>query len=304
MNAARKSARADLPPAKLLNCTPEEYHKDPCAVPSLSASTAHLMVSESPLHAWTRHPKFGSVESDDELVEAEDDDTKAKDEGTLIHKLLLGKGTEIVVVEADSFRTKAAREIRDEARASGKLPVIAAKFEAISTAANRLRAKCREYGFEFGGDSEVGIEWYETGATGPVVCRSMLDHVYVNDGVIFDVKKIRSANPKKIARAFVEHGYDIQEHAYTRAVEGLNPKLTGRVEMTFLFLEIDPPYAVVPIEPDGALREVGKQRWRRAVTLWEHCLAENRWPSYVNSKLVLEAPPYVITEHLGKEWAE
>lgn len=299
MNAQLK----ELPPARILDCSVEEYRADPCAVPSLSASTAHKIVSESPLHAWTDHLRFKATNID-ELMEAEDDDTKAKLNGQLVHRLLLGKGADVAVIEADNFRTKAAREERDEAKAAGKLPILAGRFDELIAIIGVLRERCRALGYEFTGESEMAIEWYEQGAAGPVVCRSMLDHVFIDDGVIFDVKTIRSANPDRIARTFVEHGYHLQDYCYMRALERLRPKLAGRVDMTFLFMEIEAPFAIVPVVPDGAIQEIGKQHWGRALSLWERCLAKNDWPSYCTSRITIEAPQYVIAKHLGKEWAE
>src|SRR5688572_24266058 len=70
------------PRARLLDITPADYHLDPCVTPSLSSSIAHTLVTKSPLHAWTEHPRFGALRSES---------SKAQDEGSIIHKLLLGK---------------------------------------------------------------------------------------------------------------------------------------------------------------------------------------------------------------------
>lgn len=286
--------------ARILDVTVEQYHRDPCDSPSLSASMANILLSKSPLHAWTEHPRLGAKPDDDEVIE--DDDTEAFTKGKVIHTLLLGKGSQVALIDADSFRTKAAREERDEAVALGKVPMLRHKFDELAAAAAHLQDNCRALGYEFGGQSELAIEWSDAGVNGPVLCRSLLDHVYVDEGVIYDVKTIRNANPRQAARYFVEHGYDLQFTAYTRALATLKPELAGRIEFTFLFLELDPPYAVVPARPDGALREVGQERWKRALQLWERCIAANDWPAYCNSVVTLEAPPWVITQELGSEW--
>jgi hypothetical protein len=289
-----------LPQARVLDCTVDVYHRDPCATPSLSSTTAKKIVSESPMHAWASHPRYGN--EDGETTEADEEETKALENGKLVHRLLLEKGEELVVVDAKDWRTNAAKAERDEAKAAGKLPVLIGRHQELMDIVGNLRERCRTYGYEFTGESEVPIEWYDRGVNGPIVCRSLLDHVFVDDGVIWDVKTCRTANPKKLARSFVDNGYAIQEFAHTRALERLRPKLTGRVKFTFLFMEIKPPYAVVPIEPDGAIREIGKRQWTRALSLWEACLTTNRWPSYVERVHVLEAPRYVIAEHLGDDW--
>lgn len=50
------------------------------------------------------------------------------DFGHAVHALILGKGQEIVVIDADSWRTKEAREERDAAHAAGKTPLLAKTF--------------------------------------------------------------------------------------------------------------------------------------------------------------------------------
>lgn len=234
--------------ARILNVTPAEYLADPCATPSLSSSIAHTIVARSPLHAWSEHPRFGNQRSDP---------TTATAEGSLLHRFLLGKGANVAIIHADDFRTKAAREERDQAIASGQLPMLARQYHAIAAAAETLRGKLAAFGIELAGESEVAIEWSEPGEHGPVLCRGMMDHLIVERGAIYDIKKIRSAHPRTCARHAVEYGYDIQHAAYTSGFEKLRPELAGRIDMVFVFLELEPPYAVVPARLDGGLRELG-----------------------------------------------
>jgi hypothetical protein len=136
---------------------------------------------------------------------------------------------------------------------------------------------------------------------GPVLCRCRIDHLYMATGRILDLKKVRNAHPRKVARNFVDYGYDIQYAAYQRALQALRPELLGRTQFTFLFLELTAPYHVVPERPDGAFREIGKLRWLSAVTLWERCLATGHWPGYCGSgeTLTIEAPAYIVQQELG-----
>lgn len=305
MNAVVKPTKFELPPARLLKCTPAEYHKDPCETPSLSSSTAKVIVSESAEHAWSRHPRFAETQAlivtdDDEEPEAgEDEDTEAKDSGSIIHNLLLGTGADIAVVEAKDWRTKVAKAARDEARAAGQIPILAERFERLERAADALRRKLPDYGYDLSGQSEVAIEWFERGIHGPVRCRSMLDHVFINDGVIYDLKTIRSANPKHISRTFIDKGYAIQAVCYPKALAALRPQLRGRIRMEFIFMEIKPPYAITPGDAHPVMLEIGRLQWAEAVRIWEDCLAKNSWPAYVKSRTTFEPPVYQINEHLG-----
>lgn len=289
--------------ARILDCTEEEYFADPCEVPSLSQSIAGLMLSRSPLHGWSAHPRLGGAPAEegeeDDGEEDEEKSTPAMDAGKLIHRLMLGKGADVVIVHFDNFKKKLAREQRDEALAAGKMPVIAAKYDGFVKAAEILRDRCARAGYPLTGESEVAIEWTEPGLNGPVVCRCRMDHVFISEGRILDIKKVRNAQPRKVARNFVEYGYDVQAVAYSRALQALQPELTGRIDFTFLFMELYPPFSVVPAKPDGAFREIGLNRWLTAVKLWERCLATGRWPGYSDHVVMLEAPQYVVAEHLG-----
>ncbi len=286
MNAAVDLVR---PGARILNVTEEEYFADPCAVPSLSQSIANVLVTESPRHAWLRHPRLGKQP---------EEATRALDDGSVLHKLLLGKGASVQIIDADSYRTKAVQMIRDAAVDEGKIPMLVAQYNRLSEAADRLRQQCAALGFPLTGQSEVAIEWTE-GEADPVLCRGRLDHVFLDRGVIYDVKKTRSANPKYLRRNFVELGYASQYAAYTRALAKLAPEFEGRVDFVFLFMEIEPPYSVVPVRPDGAFKEIGALRWQRAVDMWRQCLCTNHWPSYCDSAITLEAPVWVINQELG-----
>src|SRR5262245_31717991 len=100
---------------RVLNCTIEQYHADPCETPSLSHSVAHELINKSPLHSWMRHPRLGGQHKKE---------TKEMDRGSLVHALLLGAGKPIVIIKADDWRTKASQQDRDYAREQGHIPVL------------------------------------------------------------------------------------------------------------------------------------------------------------------------------------
>ena len=55
--------------------------------------------------------------------------------------------------------------------AMGRVPMIAAKYDVLVAAADRLRTRLAQAGYALEGESEVAIEWYERGELGPIVCR-------------------------------------------------------------------------------------------------------------------------------------
>ena len=97
------------------------YHADPCPEPSLSSSIGKLIVGRSPLHAKCAHPRLNP--------DYQPRESGKFDLGSTVHKLILGKGAEVVAIEADDWRTKAAKEARDTARGDGKTPMLVGQLE-------------------------------------------------------------------------------------------------------------------------------------------------------------------------------
>lgn len=284
------------PLARIIPCSEADYHADPCATPSLSKSIAKVLLAESPLHAWTIHPRFGGQVND---VDEGENDTDALKDGKIIHKLLLGKGADVEVIHADNFRTKVAQTQRDEAKAAGRVPMLARKYGDLVEAADTIKGNLHaEFGIDLDdpdGESEVAIEWTEDGVHGPIVCRCRMDRVHFSTGLIFDVKKIFSAHPDVCGKQAVEYGHDIQDAAYRRALEKLRPELAGRTEMLFINVEVKPPFAMYPGPLDGELRDLGQRRWERALFVWEECLRTGRWPAYTNRITPIQGPGWAVT---------
>lgn len=279
------------PTARRLDVSHAGYYADPCATPSLNASTAKTLITRSPLHAWHEHPRLGG---------APREATTAQEHGSLIHRLVLGAGDDLEVIDAPDWRTKAAKEQRAEARTAGRIPVLTADYAEANIVARSIAITLESFGIDLSsgeaGESEVMLEWRERSARGPVLCRGMLDRLSVSRSaaIIYDLKTTPNAHPQACARRVADLGYDIQAAAYTSAVEKLRPDLVGRVEFVFVFAETEPPYCVTPMKPGGMMREFGLTRWQRAVEVWAACLADNRWPAYVESVTQLELPPWVM----------
>jgi hypothetical protein len=277
--------------ARVLDVSQAAYHADPLPTPSLSSSIAHLLVSQSPKHAWLAHPRLGG---------GAPKRSRTLDTGSMAHELLLGCGKGIEVIDADDFKTKAAREARDAAYAVGKVPVLRDDLSDAQTVVEALKGQLLDLHINLDGDSEVPLTWEEeTMHGGKVLCRGMLDHLILDAGVIYDVKTIRSANPKVCQKHMLEYGYDIQWAAYTSAVGKLRPALEGRTDFVFLFCELEPPYCITPVRPSGSMRQLGSSKWNRAVESWAFCLATGKWRGYAEGIIEIDAPEYAIANELG-----
>lgn len=251
----------------------------------LHQSTAHVLLAKSPLHA-RYHLDYGSTPSD------------PMERGSVLDRMLFGVGPELAIIDADDWRKKASQEAREAARAAGRLPVLAHAFASYETAVNAILANLSACGIEFTGQSQVELKW--TSRLG-VKCAGRLDHLILEEdsATILDLKTTTDAHPDKVTRAMVDHGCDIQRAAYTEAVEMSYPRTAGRVEMRFLYVEFEPPYAVTVAECAGTMRALGEFKWEKAQRIWSECLKTNTWPGYGNARI--EARPWQLTSAMEGE---
>lgn len=262
----------------------------------LSYSTAKILVQRSPLHA--------KLKKDRQLDEDTESEREDKETGNIVHAMLLGAGKKIVIVQADSYRTKAAKEARDAAREEGAIPVLEHKERIYSAIARRIQRRIEGFGFTLDGHAEIGARWFEEACDGTAVeCMGALDLWQPKTGTIVDLKTCRTAHPDAIRQQVYKLGYDIQAAAYLSAVEKIHPEGAGRVRFVILFCELGTG-AVTPVELTGDFLQLGRMRWQRAVDLWARCLREDRWPGYVETTLALAAPEWALVAEQDAQAAE
>ena len=109
------------------------YHADPCVEPSLSSSVAATIIDDSPRHGWIAHPRLNPTPSKDP--------TREMEVGTAVHALLLGRGS-IVEIEANDYKTAAAKEKRAAAYKSGVSPILSADLEQANAIAEEKIHLC------------------------------------------------------------------------------------------------------------------------------------------------------------------
>lgn len=281
--------------------------------PHFSRSVALTLLQKSPLHAWYGHPKLGGNHVAD--------NTDASDTGSLIHSLLLGSGPEIVVADYKDWRTNAAKEIRDTAREAGRIPILAAQWEAVQVAGSILRKNVEALGVPLDDcEREVTILWEAGGSA----CKARMDllclavdvpegpdahlsgdpraplrqHFPVTSARIWDLK-ITSLTAERFRHQLVPYGLDIQAHSYAEAVAAVYPEIAGRIEFEFILCEPEPPYSVAIVPLGGSLKGLGEKRWNRALNIWRECLAGGTWPGYGRQEPA-EAPTWALdTEELA-----
>lgn len=284
-----------VPGPGLYRMPAEVYHADPCPEPSLSSSIAKLLVDRSPEHAFHAHPRLSGPKDEPEP-------TRPKEVGTATHKLLLDQGRDLVVVEADDWKTKLAKTERAAAYAAGHCPILRPDLEKAEALASQALARLADVpgceGFRAAPAEIVAVARDRSGAW----LRIMMDKVEITDhgAIIWDVKTgEQPAAPQGLGRRIENMAMEVQAALYVHVLGLLLPRLQGRIVFRWAFVENDPPHALIVNEVDGAGGHVGERKVALALHRWNQALRTGEWPSYPARIIRAEYPEYA-----ARRWAE
>ncbi len=246
------------------------------------------------------------------------------DFGSAAHKVVLGSGPEIEVVDAACIQrladatedakkaklyadtaakgdpgdwlTSAAKLAKANARAAGKVPVLRHDYVRTLAMADAIRRHPTanallnpEYGH-----AEQSLFWHdqETG----VLLRSRFDVLRDKVGgplMTPDYKTADSADPDTFARSAASFGYHMQDAFYTDGAAALG---YDKPRVLFVVQEKVAPYLVSVVELNYESRRAGRLRNRKAIDIYRRCIAEGEWPGYVpdNEISYISLPAWAI----------
>jgi len=211
--------------------------------------------------------------------------------GSVVHKLVLGKGADITVIDAPDYRTKAAREERDQAHAEGKLPLLADAYEEARAMADAVLSDPVAGPLFEDGQAEVSA--YHTDPETGVRLRGRADWLPENQpATIVDLKTSTTANPSELVRKFHSLGYHMQAAWYL----DLFTAATGYVFDQFLFVvvEKEPPHVVQVVEWDEDALNEGRRLNRQAIRTFADCTETGHWPGYADGITTISLPPWAV----------
>lgn len=264
----------------------EVYHRDPVEGGSLSSSGARRLMATCPakFHYEQQNPLTPSAEMN---------------LGTAAHRLVLGVGNDLVRIDADDYRTKAARADRDDAIAAGQTPLLPHEWDTVHAMAEALRGHELASAL-LGGDgaAERTLIWQDKPTR--VWRRSLVDWLPapVPDGVMYvaDYKTAASAHPDAISKSMETYGYHAQAAWYSDGLVALG--LAREVKFFLVVQEKDPPYLVSPVQPDALAIDAGRLLNRQALDLYAHCRATDTWPAYVEGVEPVSLPPWAEARYM------
>lgn len=255
------------------------------ALQAFSAGLAGTLLERSPYHAWHDSPWNPKRHRDD---------SNEADIGTYAHAMLLeGGAASLVIVDAKDWRTNAAKDQREAARAAGQLAVLqhkVAEVSAMVSAAREYLALSELRGVFESGAPEQTIQWEEGG----VPCKARPDWL-TEDGTICVSYKTTdgSAEPDGWIRRQLPQ-YDVGMVLYERGIMAALDIPQTRV--VHLVQEQKPPYACALVGLAPAMQDVAERRLDRALTIWRECVRRNQFPAYPTRICYAEPTAWQVAE--------
>lgn len=269
------------------------YHADPAAVPSLSASIAHTLIEQSPLHAWTEHPRLNP-------------DFRREEEqkfaiGTAAHALMLEGRNAVEVIGPDEWRTNEVKAQVAAARDAGRIPIKPKDWDRVSAMVDAAKSQalainCTPPLFR-DGKPEQTLVWEEDG----VWCRALVDWLRDDFSAIDDYKTTGNGPDAWTRRTLYGIGADIQVAFYLRGMEALTGK---RPEWRFVVQEAAPPYCLFVVQLAPSVLEIAEAKVDRALELWRGCMESGSWPGYPAEVHFAELPGWEEARWLERETRE
>lgn len=274
-----------------------DYFADPAPGPSLSQSLAKLIIERSPLHGKFEHPRLSPIAIGDEP----EDYNKAKAIGNAAHKIILGRGKDLEIIQSDDFRNKAAKEARDAAYAAGKEPVLekhlATATEMVASALAQLEKHEASDAFQ-NGAGEVVLIWEEDG----IWFRQMVDWLHDDLLTVDDMKTTGlSVAPHTLGMMMVNAGWDVQAAMAERGLAILDPKNAGRRRFRFIAQENEKPYALTVAQTGESALTMGRKKLQVAADIWRVCIETGHFPGYTRHTVIPEYPGFAETRWLERE---
>ncbi len=262
---ARCDGAVDLTPGFHSDVPEIAYHSDTV---SLSVSGAKLLLKAPALYRWRLdHPEHKDV----------------FDIGHAAHALVLGVGAKIRVVYAEDWRSKDAREEREDARANGETPLLDKDHRRVQEMADALSG--HQLAMRLLSEGQPEVSAYALDEPTGVMRRGRFD--WLGPTILTDYKSSFTSEPAAFVKAASNFGYHMQAAWYSDLARDL-----GHPSKAFAFItqEKEAPYLVTVIELPPELVDVGRRRNRAALERFRDCTETNLWPGYVPDDQFAQPP--------------
>lgn len=272
-----------------------EYHADKL---SLSHSGAKWLLNPSV------PAKFREL-----MTKPQEPPTEAMEFGSVTHKLVLGEGSAIAVLEPDVHglkadgtlaekpsATKAWKEADAEARAAHRIPIHVDKFTKAQAMAEAVfQHSLAGPLLTLPGKAEQSF--YATDPATGVVLRGRADrivHEFNGRLHIVDYKTADNASKEEFGHTALKYRYYLQ-WAWYRTLSNLCG-LDDDPAFLFIVQEKKSPYLVNVIELDAEALDLGRIHMREAIDTYARCTETGIWPGYEETIHTVSLPVWAFPE--------
>lgn len=227
--------------------------------------------------------------------------TKTFDYGNAAHKKVLGNGPELVVIDHDTWNTKAAKAEVLEARERGAIPLKQHEMDMVTAMAAAIQKHPLAAALldpAWGAPEQSGF-WID----GPTGIRrrvrfDWLPSVQSGRLIIPDYKTAVDASRRAMEKDIEKYGYNQQADWYEEGSRALG--LGGDdAELLLIVQEKKPPYLINVIGIEFGSRIIGGAKNRAAIETFAECTASGNWPGYGDEPNYLALPGWA--ENRDKE---
>lgn len=219
----------------------------------------------------------------------------AFDFGHVAHELILGKGAGFEVIDADDWRTKAAREAKDKAVAERRVPLLRKDFDRATVCATAVLDH-PVIGPWFTSDGAAEQSALTTDPDTGVTMRARFDRLTEIDGrpTILDVKTTAgNVHPWRIGKVIADFHYHLSAAFYLRVARacGLDDP-----DFRLVFVDKTPgsQHEVRAYTLDAPALSKGDEEVATALDLHAQCTAHDEWPCLHPAQLVATLPAYAL----------
>jgi hypothetical protein len=223
--------------------------------------------------------------------------TKTFDYGNAAHKLVLGNGPELAVIDHDTWNTKEAKAEVKEARERGAIPLKQAEMDMVTAMAAAIQKHPLAAALldpAWGAPEQSGF-WID----GPTGIRrrvrfDWLPSIQSGRLIIPDYKTAADASDRVMEREIEKYGYNCQADWYEEAARAFG--LGGEdAELLLIVQEKKPPHLINVIGIEFGSRIIGGAKNRAAIETFAECTATGVWPGYGDEPNYLALPHYAET---------
>jgi len=225
--------------------------------------------------------------------QVESQPTAAMNLGSVVHAITLepDKTADVFVVsEYDSFRTKEAREWRDQKAAEGLIVLSEKDYLAAAAMAHRATEELHR---ALDGD-HVGyqVEQEVTGSINGVDVCGLIDVVPDDGATLWDLKTCSAiGDERSLQRTVFDFGYHVQAALYCDLISA---ETESEPSFGFIFVETSVPYETTHIILDRDCILAGRAKYMELINRWAQLRDKplDEWPGSVERGIVMEPPSW------------